>query len=176
MLPADVRKNISSADQRKAMDYIFGSMDENVVKVDIYNTMRNHRDEYIYFRTDHHWTQLGAYYAYREYCEARGTQPAELTEAYTEVNYGNFLGSFYSDSGKKAALSEPDTLMAYVPKDTNKAAITRQNGELLDWSAVTDVSGWKVGAKYSAFIGGDNPWTVIETPNVTDGSACILIK
>lgn len=176
MLPADVRKNVNSADQRKAIDYIFGAMDDNVVTVDIFNTMRNHREEYIYYRTDHHWTQLGAYYAYREFCEARGVAPAELNEAFTEANYGNFLGSFYSDSGKKAALSQPDTLMAYVPKDTNTATITRKDGSLLAWSAVTDVSNWKTGAKYSSFIGGDNPWTVIENPNVTDGSACILIK
>ena len=69
-----------------------------------------------------------------------------------------------------------DTIEAYIPKDTNHADIIQPNGEPLNWSVVTDVSTWKAGAKYSAFIGGDNPWTVIKNPNVTDGSACIVIK
>ena len=175
-LPASVRKNVQSANQRKSMDYFYGGFSDKVRPVDIYDTLRNHRDEYIYYRTDHHWTALGAYYAYKEYCAARGTVPADLDTAYTKAEYPGFLGSFYFDSGKKASLSKPDTIEAYIPKDTNHADIIQPNGEPLNWSVVTDVSTWKAGAKYSAFIGGDNPWTVIKNPNVTDGSACIVIK
>ena len=38
-------------------------MGANAVAVDIFDTLYAHRDEYLYFRTDHHWTQLAAYYA-----------------------------------------------------------------------------------------------------------------
>lgn len=41
---------------------------------------------------------------------------------------------------------------------------------------VSDVSTWNASSKYSCFIGGDNPWTVIENPNKTDGSTCIVVK
>lgn len=176
-LPSSVRSGITNtSDQRKAMDYMYDSMSESVKKVDAYDTLRAHRDEYIYYRTDHHWTALGAYYAYREYCKTRGTEAADLAEKFTEANYEGFLGSFYVESGKKAALSAPDTVTAYVPKDTNSIAITQNDGSPLNWNIVTDVSSWASGAKYSCFIGGDNAWSVIENPNVTDGSACIVIK
>ena len=33
--------------------------------------LMQHRDEYIYFGTDHHWTADGAYYAYEAYCESK---------------------------------------------------------------------------------------------------------
>ena len=175
-LPASVRKNVNSSDQRKAMDYFFSAFSDQVNKVDIYDTLRNHRDEYIFYRTDHHWTALGAYYAYRDYCAARGTVPADLETAYTKAEYPGFTGSFYFDSGKKAALADADTITAYIPKDTNHADIIQTNGDPLNWQVVTDVTNWKNGAKYSTFIGGDNPWTVIQNPNKTDGSACIVIK
>ena len=175
-LPASVRKDVNSADQRKAMDYMFSSMSDKVKKVDIYDTLRDHRDEYIYYRTDHHWTALGAYYAYTDFCKVKGTAPADLEKAYTRVDYDGFHGSFYNDSGKNAALANPDTVTAYIPKATNRIAITQKDGSPLDWHIITDVSGWNSAAKYSSFIGGDNPWSVIENPEKTDGSACILIK
>ncbi len=175
-LPASVRKNVNSADQRKAMDYMYSSMSDGVKKVDIYDNLRNHRDEYIYFRTDHHWTALGAYYAYEDYCKARGTTPADLETDFTAKDYSGFLGSFYNDSGKNSALAAGDTITAYVPKDTNSIAITQNDGSPLNWMVVSDVTTWASSAKYSCFIGGDNAWSVIENPNVTDGSACIVIK
>ncbi len=175
-LPASVRKGVNTADQRKAMDYMYSSMSDSVKKVDIYENLRNHRDEYIFFRTDHHWTALGAYYAYEEYCKARGVQPADLEQDFTKAEYPGFLGSFYSDSGKNPALAGGDTIAAYVPKDTNSIAITQNDGSPLNWMVVSDVSTWAASSKYSCFIGGDNAWSVIENPAVTDGSACIVIK
>ena len=91
-LPASVRQSVNSADQRKAMDYMYSSMSDSVKKVDIYDSLRSHRDEYIYFRTDHHWTALGAYYAYQDYCKARGVTPADLEKDFTTVEYTGFLG------------------------------------------------------------------------------------
>lgn len=175
-LPASVRKDVQSSDQRKAMDYMYDSMSDDVAKVDIYDHLRNHRDEYIYFRTDHHWTALGAYYAYEKFCQVKGVAPASLEDDFQTVEYPGFLGSFYSDSGKSPALAGGDTITAYVPKDTNSIAITQNDGSPLNWMVVSDVSTWAASSKYSCFIGGDNAWSVIENPNVTDGSACIVIK
>ena len=43
--------------------------------VDVRQTLAEHKDEYIYYRTDHHWTSLGAYYAYQQLCGALGLTP-----------------------------------------------------------------------------------------------------
>ena len=142
----------------------------------MYDNLRNHRDEYIFFKTDHHWTALGAYYAYEDYCEAKGITPADLDTEFKKVEYPGFLGSFYSESGKKPALAGGDTVVAYVPNDTNSIAITQNDGSLLNWMVVSDVSTWNSSSKYSCFIGGDNPWSVIDNPNVNDGTACIVVK
>ena len=62
-LPDEYKGKVSAGDQGAAIDYILGHMGTNVVAVDIFDTLYEHRDEYLYFRTDHHWTQLAAYYA-----------------------------------------------------------------------------------------------------------------
>lgn len=63
-----VQKKISSDDQQKACAYLESQFASNVRAVPIINTLLAHKDEYIYFRTDHHWTGRGAYYAYVEFC------------------------------------------------------------------------------------------------------------
>ena len=58
--------------QKDMIDFCYSQMDDKIITVDAYSKLRSHTDEYIYFRTDHHWTQLGAYYAYTAFCEAAG--------------------------------------------------------------------------------------------------------
>ena len=51
-----------------------------------------------------------------------------------------------------------------------------KNDNAVKWNVIYDVSGWKPATKYSAFIGGDNPWAQITNPELNDGSACVVIK
>ncbi|MBQ9551155.1 MAG: hypothetical protein IJU96_00165, partial [Clostridia bacterium] len=175
-LSDQVRKRISTGDQKKAIDYIYAAVSPNCITVKTFDTLRAHRHEYIYFRTDHHWTALGAYYAYREYAAAAGIRAAELNE-FTERKFENFVGAFYNDSGKNKALERnPDTVYAYEPKSTNDMEFTNKSGKTTKWNIVTDVSKWNRGSLYNTFIGGDNPYSHITNPGVTDGSSCVVVK
>jgi len=175
-LAASVRETIKSADQRKAIDYMYGSI-EGVKKVELFDVLRNHRNEYIYFRNDHHWTADGAWYAYLEFAKLRGRGHADLETDFTKKEFDNFNGSFYRDSNKNKLLNNPDTVNAYVPVATNKIEITQKDGTpLANWHVVTDVSTWASSSKYNTFIGGDQPWSVITNPTKNDGSACLIIK
>ena len=60
--------------------------------VDVFPALSAHRDESIYYRTDHHWTSLGAYYAY---CAWRGVTPA-ASEWTQEVLCDNFRGTTWN--------------------------------------------------------------------------------
>ncbi len=57
---------------RPAIENIYDALDSNIKKVWAIDELRKHRSEYIYFNTDHHWTSLGAYYAYRAFCKTAG--------------------------------------------------------------------------------------------------------
>lgn len=176
-VPESVRDGINTSSQEKALNYLHSSMADNVYKVDVFNTLLKHSvdGEYLYFRTDHHWTALGAYYAYEQFCTDSGQTPVALDQ-FKEVKYDNFQGSFYRDT-KSAALGEhPDTVCAYIPPSTNDITITDDKNSTWDWDVVTDVSSWASSSKYNTFIGGDNPISHIENPNKKDGSSILLVK
>lgn len=175
-LPDTVRAQVNSADQKKAIDYIYGSFSQNVRAVDAYTALRRHRNEYLYFRTDHHWTATGAYYAYAAFCGVRGITPPALSD-YRTLNFEGYLGSFYSTTGKAAALgNSPDTVTAYLPLADTTMQFTDRNGKTTNWAVVKDVSGWNSSSYYNTFIGGDNPFTVIHSSAKTDGSSCVVVK
>lgn len=175
-LPDSLKKEASSDDQAEAIDYMYGSMSSNVKTVNIFDILMHHRDEYIYFRTDHHWTALGAYYAYTEYCACAGLTPLPLEHFETVTDEG-YLGSFFSSASQASALSSnPDTLTAYIPQCDNTMMMTQRDGQTIEWSLVNDPKIYSAGMKYSVFIGGDNPYTVITNNDRTDDSSVAVVK
>lgn len=176
VLNPSVRKDLKSSDQKKAINYIYSIISADAVKVNIFDSIYAHRNEYIYFRTDHHWTARGAYYAYVEYAKTAGLKPA-LPSDFEEKNFGEFMGAFYKDTDKNPALEKnPDTVYAYAPKGNVKLTYTDYKGNTVNWKVIADVSDWKIGTKYSTFIGGDNPYVHIVNSDITDGSSCVVIK
>lgn len=176
ILPQSMRDNLKTSDQRSALDYIYGSMSDKVKTVPVYDALKAHCDEYIYFRTDHHWTALGAYYAYQKMCEMNSWQIRPIEEYSTKV-YENFLGSFYADSGKNPALSKnPDVITAYEPTVNADFKYTDKKGNTYNWDIIRDVSDWNSSSKYSTFVGGDNPYSVITNNDTQSDRSCVIIK
>jgi hypothetical protein len=171
-----VQSSLGGSSQRDAFAYIYGMLDPSVKQVSVYDELVRHNAEYLYFGTDHHWTALGAYYAYRQFAECKGVTPHELDD-FTEESFPGFLGTFYSYSNQAEALkNNPDTVYAYVPSGTNTATITDADGRTFEGNVIFDASDYNAGTKYSCFIGGDNPYTEIHNPGITDGSSCMIIK
>lgn len=174
--PDNLRDQISSADQKQAVQKIGRKLDDAVTYVDFYDDLMAHRDEYIYFRTDHHWTARGAYYAYEKFCKAKGIAP-EALDSYETKEFDGFLGSFYNDTNKDAKLgANPDVVTAYLPKMSAVCHVEDSKGVKYDSQVIYDETKAPAGLKYSAFIAGDNPYTEIVNRDLTDGSACIVLK
>ncbi len=170
------RASLNSSDQKKAINYLYGSLSQSIKVVNLYDTLRSHRDEYIYYRTDHHWTALGAYYGYVEFAKAAGLTPVDISK-FEKVSYGDFLGSFYGDSKKSAKLEKnADELIAYKPYYGTSLKFTDKSGKTYDWPLVNDVSNYNKSYKYSAFTAGDNPYTIIENKDNQGGKTCVVVK
>lgn len=171
-----LRAEVNSANQQKALDYFNGSIKNAITVNSIYDTLRAHRDEYIYFRTDHHWTALGAYYAYVEFCNTKGIAPIPLSD-YNTVTYNNFTGTFYTSAGQSSTLKEnADYVTTYTPFNNHTCTITKADGIEYEWEIVKDVSDYGTTLKYLTFIGGDNPLTTIVNHDNPSGETCIVIK
>ena len=177
MMPDDMRESISFyIDTGECIEKVYSDMSSDVKTVSCYDTLMRHRDEFIYFRTDHHWTANGAYYAYSEFCKTKGVEPYSL-EGRRVDEYGGFLGSLYKEGGNIPELLPEETVYAYWPVSENvKMLITTAEGNQVEEPIIKDVSNYSGANKYSTFAGGDNPITEFTNEDVTDGSVCIIIK
>ena len=114
-----------------------------------------HKDEYIYYRTDHHWTTLGAYYAYSQFCEAAGLAPFDRS-AHTAVEVPDFYGTFYSRA--RTWNARPDVL-TYYDLD-NPLTIYTVTGPGMpaegETTGLYDLDKLAVYDKYAAFLHGNN--------------------
>lgn len=171
------RSKLNSSDQRDAISYMNSAMNGNVSKVLIFDLLREHRNEYLYYRTDHHWTSLGAYYSYAQYMTVKGETYKPLSD-FTEYEFTGFLGSFYTDTGKNTALEQaPDTVYAYMPKeDVSFKMMQAGSTEYIDWPLICDVTDYSSSYKYLCFIGGDNPVSVITNNSMQGGETCVFVK
>lgn len=165
-------------DQKKMIDHCYSKLGSNVIPVQTYINLAQHMDEYIYFRTDHHWTQLGAYYAYEEFCQAAGFS-AEPLDHFETGAYENFIGSMYTflyDEPQAQILrSEPDTLWFYRPFVEAKARYY-SDASLSDEGVIGVISYIEssVSNKYLTYCGGDHPIVIVRTD--VEGPVCLLLK
>ena len=161
--------------QGEAIESFYAGRSENLIPVCIYDTLRAHNTEYLYYRTDHHWTALGAYYAYTEFCKAAGFEPVPLS-TYTETTMDPFLGTYYQHNPNKTMESNPDTVVAYCPPGNIHAKAYAVNGVGSDIDVITDMRGKGSEKQYLCFLSGDHYLTEITNDDIEDDSAIIVVK
>ena len=168
-------------DQSKAESIIeANAKDVRVVKA--YDRLKEHKDENIYFRSDVHWTALGAYYAYTAFCESAGIQAASLGEDFTMDTYEPFLGGLYSQIYKlpQAARlkSNPEQLDYYIPKTGHQMTLYKMGNLNAPYSVegIINTNFKSLGAyKYSCFAWGDQRIEKIATDSPT-GRRALVVK
>lgn len=175
MIEEQYLPQIRCASQKDMQAYLHEGMSENVLKVDVFSNLLAHNDEYLFFRTDHHWTALGGYYAYDALCKALGMETVPL-EKFTEWDQGKFTGSLYGRVSHPSRL-RADNLVAYVPTGDILMTVYRGNhykGQ--EHPVVADYSMLDPGIKYSAFLSGESVLTVLENRSMEEGPSCIVVK
>jgi hypothetical protein len=153
-LPADA----PTADEDSWTQWLYNR--SGAENIDLASPLHLHSDEAIYFRTDHHWTSLGAYYGANAILHAMGLDELKLSE-YTEKSVSdNFLGTNYSSAG--AWWAKPDTITTYVP-DGDIEVVSNFTGreEPGNLYVPSHLEGKN---KYAYFLGGNQPLCVIQSP------------
>ncbi len=178
MLDESVWADMGCSDERAAIEYVAGKLDPGIKPIMVYDTLREHNAEYIYFRTDHHWTALGAYYAYRVFCGMKGWTPHELDQFEMKTFAPDrYLGSYYTSSNKSSQLtSHPDTVYAWVPMATNDMQTTMRDGITYDWPIINDWFEYDDNNTYCIFAAADQPFSHIHNDTITDGSCIMVVK
>jgi hypothetical protein len=150
--------------QDRTIRNIYGRLDDGIVTVDAYSRIAaNVRDEYLYFRTDHHWTALGAYYAYLAFAQAAGLEAMTINN-YVEFALPGYIGSFAVGTQDRVIVENPDTLYYYM---LDRGITFSQN--LIFIPQDPSMIG------YLIFLGGDHPIIDITSSN-RNGKTLIVIK
>ena len=140
--------------------------------VDFYAALNVHASEPIFYRTDHHWTTLGAFYGANAVLESVGKELLKEEDFTPQTVTENFNGTLYSTSG--IHWLEPDTMEFWVTEEGLSVPSWRTGKE--EEATLYDRSYLTVKDKYSAFLGGNQPLCVIRNEAVTDGSKLLLIR
>lgn len=172
----ELPKNAPNPNQRDVINYVYRSFGKGITTLDVYPVMESNKYQYIYYRTDHHWTTRGAYLAYAAAGKKMGYTPLPEDKYDIEHASDEFQGTFYS----KALYDkiEKDTLDIWHPtsgESVREVAVTTMYGEepqLYDSMYFRDYLGVK--DKYAAFLGTNAPIVTIKSDN--KGGKLLVIK
>ena len=136
------------------MNYIQGNLNSNIKFISPYNALYENRDQYLYYRTDHHWTTKGAYIAYVEFCKTAGIEPKNEEEFNIQLVANDFYGSLTSKIGQRSG--EGDNINVYIPKENSEVVVNyvseqRRSGSLYNSASLDEKD------KYQVFTGGNHP-------------------
>lgn len=127
----------------------------------------------VFYRTDHHWSTMGAYQGYQALMTAMTGSYTQLEGEPTLVS-DSFYGTTWSSAG--AAWIEPDEMYTWVPEGglTGNTTVTRYpEGYPVDGS-LYDLSRLSVKDKYSMFLGGNQGLCIIEDPDAQNGKLLVI--
>lgn len=161
--------------QNAAIESVFDKL-INVTPVRTSNALYSHADENIYFRTDHHWTQRGAYYAWKAFMDLKGESVPELSEFKVD-NSERFTGSFAKNLEGVSAdevLDDTDELLErFLPLGNAEARVYDDMYQDKFAASIPVVD--TASDDYSCFLYGDCPLTVI-SGGVKNGKKLVIFK
>ncbi len=137
---------------------IKGRLPGSIQFLDAASALSSHADEYIYYKTDHHWTSLGAYYAFSACSGQLGiASPVENYDIYTVSD--RFEGTLSSKSGSHKTT---DTVQVYIPQSQIRYYVTYSDSSQRICS-IYQSSALESKDKYTVFFGGNHPKVEIST-------------
>jgi len=147
-------------------------LQEPEILLDAGPVLRAHQDEYIYYRTDHHWTTLGAYYAYRAWADRTG-HPAGQPEDYDrETVFTDFYGTTYNKAQVKVPM---DHVELFHSQNENGIQVNEDDGEVVSDSFYFTEAAAEGFNRYNVFFSKNTAKIQITTKAETDRSL-LLVK
>lgn len=161
-------------DQEAYLQSYKDKLPQSVSFVDNYKTMHDHRNEYIYYKTDHHWTSLGAFYSYKELAKSMGLEERP-EDYYTQQMVSNdFFGALSSKSGYD--VEEGDKVNIYLPaKEDIEHVVVNYVEEQERIATLYSSEALEQKDNYEVFLKGNHPLVKIKT-DANNNKTLLLFK
>lgn len=163
--------NAKTFDQKEIINYFYNKLNSKIKKIDVTDVLLDNKDKYIFFKTDHHMTSLGAYLAYTKFCIQANMEPQKLKNFNREIVSKNFLGTF--DSKAQIANQEADEIDIFLNEKNLNLKSVEYDNEITNSIFNTEYLTKK--DKYSFFLNGNNAKVVVKT-NIKNGKKLLVIK
>lgn len=170
VLENDLPYSAAPADEVKYINKVKEGLYPDIKFVNTYDILSSKKNEYIYYKTDHHWTTKGAYYGFTALAKSMGCKPESEDSFDIKQVSNDFYGSLYSKSGFRHI--DPDKINLYIPKnnvgytvnyyDTNKITKSVYNFDMLEKKD-----------KYSVFLDNNHSLIKISIKNNTNNKLII---
>jgi hypothetical protein len=174
--PENIPEYAPNPDQKAFINDVYQSLDKSITTIDIFDILTVNRENYIYYRTDHHWTTDGAFTAYQALGEELGLSPLNSESFDVETIATDFRGSLYSKVLYNGTI--PDSVDVYHSRSGNK---TKDVEIYLTLDSPPNVMEdlyidefLTLKNKYGFFFGGDRPLININT--ASEGGKILIFK
>ena len=157
-------------DQSEEISLVRDTVGDALTFVNLTDTLKAHKTEGIYYKTDHHWTSLGAMYAYEALIPALKIENASTDYTAYPVTH-DFQGTLASTSG---FTSSKDTINIYVYNDSSLDSLVTYVEEETKTASIYDSSALEQKDKYEVFFGGNHMRVDIQTPKAPERTLLIL--
>lgn len=171
ILEEQLPKDAPVDDEEEFIENIQRMLSERINFVNPLKALKASKDQYLYYRTDHHWTTRGAYISYLELCKTLNIEPLKEDNYIIEQVSNDFYGSLSSKVGSKNM--EADSIEVYFPK-TNPEVIVNYVEEQKRTTSLYDSSSLEKKDKYEVFTGGNHPHINIKTLGDTSKKLLVI--
>ncbi len=158
--------------QKQYLEDFYSKLTVDINKINLIKVLTENKNNYLFFKTDHHWTQEGAFLAANEYLRTVGAKPQPQTNYDIRMINNDFYGSLSSKSGIKT--NSPDSLNVFISKSSEDIIVnlTEERKKLTSLYQTEMLEGKD---KYLLFLGGNYPVVRIST-NSTANKRLLIIK
>ncbi len=162
-------------DQTAQFADIRKTLGDSVNWIDVEKTLKKHRDEKLYYHTDHHWTTLGAYYAYQTLADGMGLDKSQAPEWKPYAVTKTFNGTLSASSGYETGYGEPIYIYSAKNIKDNPQVVVNYVDEQEKKATLYDTSKLAEKDKYALFLGGNSAMIDIRT-NADSTDRLLLLK
>lgn len=156
-------------DQDQQIDEYYDGLDSSIQRIDVRSTLEEHKDEYLYYKTDHHWTSLGAFYSFQAMASAMGLGDVSKKDYDIYPVSDDFEGTL---AGKTGSVFLKDQIDIYVPKN-NSEYIVSDLTNVTTSRSIYSREALDTRDQYTVFMGGNAGRITIEMDN--DSSRHLLL-
>ena len=150
--------------------YLSLKSNDHINTINVAEELLKNKDDYRYYKTDHHWTSYGAYLAYLTYMDYLGLEIVDINNL-EKITINNFLGTYYNRS--KYFKADSDFITYYNILGLHIEIDGKEQLSLMD------LDKFKGSDKYSAFLWGNNGLTKVINENISEerkGSSILIFK